>query len=325
MSTTLSLHPDLPTLAHGLTTVLSSSDDASGAVTVLHREANVFTSSYPSEIVTCRLQDGRVIRLLCKYSASGHDHSGYGHWGGVGYEAAVYEHVLRHMHLSSVKYYGTYTDTVTHGTWLILEYLDAARRINKAPQPEAMIQGAQWLGHFHRSTQLSVIPDTLSFIQRYDAYRYLTWVRRTLRYAASIYDLLPWFLPLSEQVEEVITQFAAPPWVVIHGEYYGANVLYGDGTVYPIDWESAAVAGGEIDLVSQVEGWEAGIADMCIAEYRQTRWPSGVPADFQQRLATARLISAFHWLAYEPSRTIRKSAYSYFEQLRSAGEELGLL
>jgi hypothetical protein len=95
--------------------------------------------------------------------------------------------------------------------------------------------------------------------------------------------------------------------------------------VYPIDWESAAVAAGEIDLASLTEGWPAGYARQYERAYRKARWPNGAPADFERRLAAARLYLAFRWLANKPDRPPAADDLWYFRQLRSAGRRLGLI
>src|SRR5262249_32669584 len=95
--------------------------------------------------------------------------------------------------------------------------------------------------------------------------------------------------------------------------------------VYPIDWESAAVAAGEIDLASLTEGWPAWYAVQYERVYREARWPSGAPADFERRLAAARVYLAFRWLANKPDRPAAGDARGSFRGWRPAGGRLGLI
>lgn len=318
-------YPDLPALTRCLEAVLPRSPAGPGPITVLRRDENIFASSYASEIVTCRREDGRNLRLLCKYSVPGGDHSGYGHWRGIAYEAAVYERVLQPLDVASVTYYGTYIDPATTATWLVIEYVEAAWRLGKAPVPDAMLRAADWLGRFHRASEAHPIPNAASFLQVHDADHYRAWVRKVARYARSIRRDLPWLLPFCGRAEGLIAPFAASSRVVIHGEYYPHNILYRDGSVYPIDWESAALSVGEIDLACQIQGWALDVADACSAIYREARWPAGAPANFASQLATARLLSAFHWLGEEASPNSEESTVEYIAQLREAGEALDLL
>src|SRR3982751_4119955 len=120
--------PDPQALSDGLARVLLD-DHASTAVTVMSRAPVPSPGRTPAEVVTCRFADGSVRRLLCKY---GHAEgaAGYGHWGGVPYEAAVYEHVLRVLRLSPVGFCGAYEEAETGATWLFLEYLDGSSRLD---------------------------------------------------------------------------------------------------------------------------------------------------------------------------------------------------
>ena len=56
-----------------------------------------------------------------------------------------------------------------------------------------------------------------------------------------------------------------------------------------IDWESAALAAGEIDLAGLTWGWDDDLVALCEQEYCLTRWPDGTPADFALRLTAARV------------------------------------
>ena len=113
----------------------------------------------------------------------------------------------------------------------------------------------------------------------------------------------------------------APP-TVIHGEYYPQNILYRDGKIHPIDWESTAIAAGEIDLASLIEGWTEEIVRQCQIQYQQARWPAGAPGEFDRTLCTAQLYLHFRWLSDLPETTTNGWR---FEQLHSAGKRLGLI
>ncbi len=276
--------PALSALTAGLASVLKADGARNGPVAVLGREPNPYASSYASEIVTCRC-GAEELRLYCKYSAGGHGDTGYGLWGGVGYEAEVYRQVLSPAGAVTPRFYGTHTDAATGETWLVLQYLVESERIHR--YPESLPQAARWLGLFHAGQEEQLTNSIVPFLRVYDA----------AFYSGS----------------------------VIHGEFYPGNILLHRGRVYPIDWESAAVAAGEIDLASLTERWPAAVAGCCEAEYRRARWPEEVPADYRRKLAAARLYLAFRWLGERPDWTTDDSDAWRFEQLRLAGEELGLL
>jgi len=317
-----SVFPPLSALTAGLASVLKADGARNGPVAVLGREPNPYASSYASEIVTCRC-GAEELRLYCKYSAGGHGDTGYGLWGGVGYEAEVYRQVLSPAGAVTPRFYGTHTDAATGETWLVLQYLVESERIHR--YPESLPQAARWLGLFHAGQEERLARSPVPFLRAYDAAFYAGWARRTALFARPLQRRFPWLGRLCERFEEATALLLAPPLPVIHGEFYPGNILLHRGRVYPIDWESAAVAAGEIDLASLTERWPAAVAGCCEAEYRRARWPEEVPADYRRKLAAARLYLAFRWLGERPDWTTDDSDAWRFEQLRLAGEELGLL
>ena len=317
--------PDSKTLTLGLTSVFRSSGDGLCEVTILDRKPAVEASTSPSEIVTCRLGDGNELRLFCKYAAS-HNRTSHGHRRGLAHEAAVYRHLLKPSQLSTPTFYGSHTDTTTGQTWLILEFLEGSVRVNQTPEPAAtMPLAAGWIGRFHAAAEelLSSAPE--SFLNTYDAEYYLGWVRRTSQFAGDLHRRFPWLATLCERFEDAVRLLLKPPLTIIHGEYYRENVLFRGGVTYPVDWESAAIAAGEIDLATLTERWPAEIARQCELEYERARRPEGSPADFAQVLGVARLYVHFRWLGDRPEWTMGERYLWRFEQLRSGAERLGLI
>ena len=114
------------------------------------------------------------------------------------------------------------------------------------------------------------------------------------------------------------------PTTVIHGEFTPHNVLMRNGHAYPVDWESAAIAIGEIDLVCLTDKWPAHVASQCEREYQSARWPDGAPDDFSYRLDLARLYWNFRWLGDRPEWTTSEKVGPRFEQLRRTAARLDL-
>src|SRR5947208_9976074 len=85
----VSRFPDRKTLEAALTAM-----GGGGPVAVLLRRRNEYASTFPTEVVTCRLADGTERRLFCKYAA-GRSQRDHGHRGDVAYEARVYRHLLQ--------------------------------------------------------------------------------------------------------------------------------------------------------------------------------------------------------------------------------------
>jgi hypothetical protein len=314
--------PDLENLTLGLTTVFSRKGPARGRLRVVHRERSPYSTTFPCEVVTCRFQDGSELKLFCKYTG-GIAYTGHGHRGKVVHEIAVYRDVLQPLHLSHPGFYGGYTDSRTGQAWLILEYLDDSLRVQKVEG--AILMAARWIARFHRMNQsrLAILPPSL--LKTYDCDYYRGWVRRTDQFAGRLHRRFSWLATLCQRSEELLPALTTSPSTVIHGEYYPKNILFHGGRVCPVDWESAAIADGLIDLAVLTEGWGEDMIPQLEREYQQTRWPNGAPDDFAQLINIARLYVHFRWLGDVASATHSERMTSRFELLFSVGERLGVL
>ncbi len=317
-----SVFPGLSALTAGLTSVLNGNGTQGGPVAVLDRTPNPYASTFASEIVTCRLAGANECRLFCKYGAGPREEV-YGHKGGVAYEAAVHRDLLRPLQVCPPHFYGAYTDGVTGMTWLIRDYLNPGEPLYR--RPAVLGLAARWIGCFHSASAARLASAPSPFLKVYDADYYLGWARRTSHFAGPLHRRFPWVQRLCEGFGEVVALLTAAPPAVIHGEYYPENILWYDGKICPIDWESAAVAPGEIDLASLTERWAGKTVQRCQHEYLQARWPEGPPTDFERTLAAARLYLNLRWLGDRPEWTTHKADRWRFKQVRAAAEQLGLI
>ncbi len=316
--------PDLDTLTGGLTSVLKSRGITGGRVTILARERSG-RGSFSSEIVTCRTSTGNVLRLFCKYGSEQNDNR-HDARRGVPYEASVYRQVLHPLDLGTPRFYGEYTGATAGQTWIILECVHESARVHLAEDAEAaMGAAARWIGRFHAASEIRLSNTPMPFLITYDTEYYRGWVERTSLFAGHLHQRFSWLAPLCRRAEEFVTALLAPPVTVIHGEYYPRNILFRDGVIYPVDWESAALAPGEIDLASLLDGWPAEVVRECEREYQHARWPHGAPSDFELKLCAARLYVQFRWLGERPDWTTDENQLPLFERLRSAGARLGLI
>jgi thiamine kinase-like enzyme len=316
--------PEPRSLAAGLLSALSGNGCGAGGVTVVDRQPNALASTFPSEVVTCRLAGGDEVRLLCKYEAGLFEDT-HGHRGGVRYEAEVYRHVLHPLQTTTPTFYGAHVERATGAAWLFLEYLDNATCVGKSSQAGPRLsRAARWIGHFHARNEARLARGPLPALNRYDLDYYLGWARRTARYARPLFAHYPWLAQVCKRFGEVAAHLLGVAPTVIHGEFYPHNVLMRAGTVYPIDWESAAVAAGEIDLAALTEGWPAHTVRACVRQYRRARWPEGAPPDFERTLDAARVYLHLRWLG-DPEREVRQRRLWSFNELRSVAARLGMI
>jgi len=316
------------TLASVLSRMLREKGLVKDEAVVVSREKAGRYSTYPNEVVTCRVDDGTERRLLCKY-AKGHCHSGFGHRRGLRYETLIYRDVLEPLQMSTPRYYGCHADEAAGEHWLVMEYLGGGRTVNKGPQPASICNTARWIGEFNARCAVTLSADMVpSFIQ-YDRDYYLGWGRRTLEFTASMHAQHPWLPDLCRHYESVVDQFLTLPRTLIHGEYTVHNVvLHGEGIVSPIDWESAAYAFPEIDLAIITDGtWTQEVQDMCVEQYRQARWATAadVPTDFAARLRLAQLYNHMRWLGNRPKDSVLPKNAFRFAKLQAVGEQLSLI
>ena len=314
--------PDLQTLTEGLTAVLDGQTAESDLVHILDRKPNPYTSTFPAEVVTCIMADRREQRVLCKYTGHG-GHSDHGHRGGVGYEAEVYRQVLQGLPVPVPTFHGVFACPEAGGICLVLQYLEAGIRASKLPVPDAMPAAAAWAGRFHAWNEQHPRRREFSFLTRYNADYYVGWSRRTVRYARVVLADQPWLGALCRSYEDRIPVLISRPQTVIHGEYTPHNILWHEGGIYPTDWESAALAPGEIDLAILVEGWDQATIDRCVHSYRQARG-AATDRSFEEALGIAQLYVAFRWLAARGDWTDARSL-SLLRELYRLGAQLRLI
>jgi hypothetical protein len=329
MKTPQSLLPGLPKLAEGLTAALNA-NGSPRPVAVLSRKLPRFMYTYPNEVVTCRLPDGRKRRVFIKYEA-GRGHASFGHRGNVGYEARVYQRLLRSLPGFRPRFLGALTGT--GDTWLMLEFAYGAARVfdlhahESTGQARALVESARWIGQFHAACEARIRDPALSFLKRYDAEYYRGWARRMIEFSRPLRARFPWLDQLRKRGDAWFKPLLTAPQTVIHGEFYSKTILVRKEKLFVVDWESAAVAAGDIDLATLSEGkhWRGPIARRCEREYRRVRWPEGTPADFKRRLDAARMYLHFRWLGERPEKAVSERNLWRYQQLSAVARRLELL
>lgn len=331
MKTPASLLPDSTTLTHRLTAALPCDEHERRPVEILRRRLPPFMCTFPNEVVTCRLPGGRRRRVFIKYQ-SGQNHDCFGHRGNVPYEAEVYRRVLRPLADFTPKYLGIHRDAKTGNVSLFLEYLPRSIRASDivwnrtARQPRALAQAARWIGQFHARHAQRTEDRSLAFLRRYDADYYRGWAQRTLEFSRPLHELFPWLTELCK-TDEWFVPLLKKTHTVIHGEFYAKTILVQNQRVFIVDWESAAVAAGEIDLAALTEGkyWPASVVEKCQRAYVRARWPEGAPTSFTRTLDSARIYLHFRWLGERPDWTVREKNRPRYDQLQASAKRLGLI
>lgn len=281
-------------LAAGLARAVDGRPGEGGRVVA--RAHNPYSSTFASELVAYR-PAGRpaALRLFIKYGDGPYD-PGFGHRGGVAYEARVYREVLSPLGVSVPPYLGTYRGQFPGSPWLVLGCVQGGRRASWMKRPDAIVASARWIGRFHALNAPRLRSPRLGFLRRYDRAYYGGWVERARRLLRPIEPSEPWLARALDGAEAAMHRLDRSPRTVIHGEYFGSNILCRRGTVHPVDWQSAAVAPGEIDLAMLTHSWPPGVRSACLREYARARWPDGAPERWGDRFRDARLYADLRWL-----------------------------
>ena len=282
-------YPDTVILTQCITDMLPKED---APIKIVSRHEFIYSSTFPVEIVTCKTVRGEQLSLFCKY-LGGKRPNNYGHHGGVEYEAKIYEGILDKTSCSTIRYYGQCNIPGSSETLMVLEYIGATYRMNKTIEPEPLPVAAKWIGIFHHLNE----GNAPAFVTVYDRSYYSGWSSRFRNLTSRHYEKYPWIERISNFFDDNMDSMLSGDLTIIHGEYYPHNVLMKNGIIYPIDWESAAIAPGEIDLASLTEKWESDIANRAIEAYKKNRWPNGIMPvnEFEKRFLLSKLYFIFRW------------------------------
>lgn len=299
-------------LAHG---ALLSCGGAT--VRLFNRRLNPYASRSPTEIASFVGPDGQTRDVLVKYEDEAIEESEKDHRGGTRLECLVYERVLDPLNIRP-EYFASGIDPTTGRTWLIVEYISDALNLGEAPQPQSLRAAARWLGKFHSAQVIKLNGQKLDFLTQYKSDYFATCVSRTIQFAGDTLRHYPWFPQACARSEDAFRILTDAPQTIVHGEYYAKNILWRDGAIFPVDWETAAIAPGEIDVASLIEGWPAGLAAEALETYCTSRGITLNDKEFQRRLVAADIYWAFRWLGYRPDWTIDPGARTSFDMLAAA-------
>lgn len=247
-------------------------------------------------------------------------------------EIAVYEHLLARAGLGTAICYGTLRDDARERYWLLLEDVPGVE-LYQVGEIEIWKGVARWLAGAHLRLGKEPGPGAArDALLRYDAAFYSVWARRARE-----------FLPPAEsrrlrrivaRYDAVVEMLLALPTTVIHGELYASNVIVDPRQAPPrvcaVDWETAAIGPGLIDLAALTSGsWsETARRELALAYHEALEPASGSPRDpgaFLLALDACRLHVAMQWLGWSPTwRPPREHEQDWLAEAIRAAERIGL-
>jgi hypothetical protein len=303
-------------------------------VEIVHRERNLYASTFSSEFVSCRVSGGegdpprgREVSTLVKGGRAYLDpHTG--HKRGVPYEIEAYRWILPALPVASPKVLGSFQESGPDAMgWLCLERLTDAVRIDEIGDRAALRKGAQELAALHAEGRALVGRPDLHSLNRYHGTYLEAWGRRWVESAGRLGHGRPWIRHVAPRIDQIMDLLNGPDLTVVHGEAYPSNILLRADRALIVDWESVGIGSGELDLATLLLNWPED--DICDAEraYVRTRWPSGAPRGFERVLSGARFHALGQLLHHElrhPAAHAERVEWILAET-ESTGERLGFL
>jgi len=239
-------------------------------------------------------------------------------------ELQMYETILSPERFGTLHLYGYRWEPERGRFWAFFE--DGGRTVlhNYLDMPR-WTAAARWAARFHAATR--GLPETQTrFLPRYDEAHYRRCAERVAQLLPNLegpeHDLVARGL---EYFEERIEWLSALPQCVLHGQYFGKNILLRRSTRGPkvvvIDWETAALGPGTFDLVSLTAGkWTSDQREAMRRAYcEQYEAETGRQIDqeaFQEELAGVALYQALEWLAWwGPHRALSRHFGNFLREL----------
>jgi len=221
-------------------------------------------------------------------------------------ELRMYQSVLSPERFGTLRLYAYRWDPDRRLFWIFLE--DGGRMLlHNFVDMDRWTAAARWAARFHAAGR-ALGPSLVEFLPRYDHAHYRACAER-------VGAILPNLeTPERELVRRGLRRYArcvdrlaALPPTVIHGQFFGRNVMLRRGTgerrIVVIDWETAALGPGTLDLVSLSSGkWTDDERQaMRLAYFEQLQPETGQPLDweaFRRELAAVALYQSLEWLAW---------------------------
>lgn len=253
-------------------------------LSVQTRTPSLYSSTFPTERVTVLTKSG-PLDLLCKYGLEYRDHI-TGHRRGVEYEAIMYRHLLPDRSLATPRCHGTFR-TIGSTQCLVLDFIDGYR-VHHSPYPFALLWTCTDLARFHTHGPRT-IPTPLNVFDRPYFTRWATQVLSLDKRDGPVRQVIA---KLHDSMNLVIDVLIEAPKTIIHGELYPDNVVVQESRAVVVDWESAGLGPGVLDLAVLTQGnWDSDLVEECEATYWRH---SGLPDKDQaaRSLAAARVFAA---------------------------------
>jgi len=216
-------------------------------------------------------------------------------------ESVVYQELLAPAGLGTPALVGA----VPARGWLFLELVGEGVELYQVGDLAVWQAAARWLGVAHAR-----LPRVCPRLLNHDSDWHWRWSRRAVAFSERCGTGAPKHRALERLAAgygRVVERLVAQPPVVIHGEFYPANVLVQvepNGhvrRVCPVDWEMTAVGSALTDLAALCCGWSTAGREALATAYAEAS--DGQYANSERVLVDldwCRLALAVQWLGWSP-------------------------
>jgi hypothetical protein len=329
-------HPD--DLTAPLAAVLSRHLGRPIRVAAVERRRSDYSSSFALDELDVRLVDGTVLPLVLKDLSrpailEGARRARPAFRYDPLREIRTYRDLLAPARLGTATYYGSVVCPESERYWLFLDRVLGVR-LSEVGEFAAWEETARRLAAIH-----TAFADRADRLARdgwphHDGEYYRLWADRAEQFArAADPPLAPAtarrLRRLVENYDRVVGRLLALPVTLIHGEFYPSNVLIeprdGPPRVCPVDWETAAVGPGLIDLAALTAGgWADGQRRALISAYRESL-PGGSGDEILTDLDHCRLHAAVQWAGWSTDWSPPpECARDWLDDALTLAESLGL-
>jgi len=303
------------------------------AFEILHIERERVESgvSFAVEKLRVRARDGRRVCVVLKDLNPLHQVDAARQMRRPALESArrelwMYQRVLSPERFGTARLYGSRWEPQHGAIWLLLEDV-GEKPLSKVRDFDMWLAAARWAARFHAAGHELTL-DGATRLVPFGRERYRACEERL----AALVELLPasrraLLREALDHYRKLQDRLVALTPCLIHGEFFGRNVMVRthepDRTIAPIDWETAGLGPGLLDLVSLTSGrWkpEARLS-MTRAYFEALQEATQAPLDWDGFCSDLEGVTLFHalgWVTWYADRQHPRHLERWLGQLEKA-------